>query len=73
MQNIYNEEGRKYTLSEYFKKVNNVGLFEITSKKYGHMITGTYDQILEGLRSVYFGACIQDINVDEYGTTLVLR
>lgn len=72
MQNIYNEDGRKYTLREYFEKVNNEGLFKIESKIFGHCITGEYDYIKGMLRKDLFSACIQAIDANKYGTTITI-
>lgn len=71
-QELINQDGRKYTLMEFFKEFTE-GLFEICSIKNGHLITGTKEQIQAGLRSHLFGSCVQYIEVDEYGTTVYLR
>jgi hypothetical protein len=72
-QNIYNEDGKKYTLQEYFNKVNNKGLFQIKSKIFGNCITGTYEYIKGMLRKDLFSSCIQAIDTDEYGTIITIR
>ena len=72
---IYNKDGRKMTLSEYFKTLDDKsGVFEIKSLKNNETwLCGTYRKLREHLRKDLWCICLQGIEIDEYGTTLLVR
>lgn len=77
---IYNADGRKMTLSEYFRTAKDKsGTFEVRSisKQFGFdngvLVCGTFDQCKSDLDKKFYGMCLQGIEVDKYGTSLLVR
>lgn len=72
MEDIRNAQGQKYTLCEFLKQAEGE-IFQIESKIFGHMITGSKDYINGHLQKVYFGGCVQGVDITEYGTIIYVR
>ena len=63
-QELINKDGRKYTISEFFKEYTD-GIYSLYSIKGGHIGIGTADQFLSDLNKKTFGACVQYIETSE--------
>lgn len=68
--------GRKHTLWELTREIekdNPDEPVEIISEKSGLVWCGRAKNISTDLTSRYLKRCVQDISIDEYGITLVMR
>ena len=67
---------RKRTLWEFaneIEKDNPNEVVEIISEKNGLVWSGHARNITAGLTKAYCKRCVQEISIDEYGITLVMR
>lgn len=67
---------RKRTLTEIAREIENDNpneVVEVISKKSGRVWCGRAKNITADLTEAYRKHCVQEISVDEYGITLVMR
>jgi hypothetical protein len=67
---------RKRTLSELAREIENDNpdeVVEVISEKNGLMWCGHAKNLAADLCDSYLKRCVQEISIDEYGITLVMR
>lgn len=67
---------RKRTLAEMAREIerdNPMEVVEIISEKNGLVWCGHAKNITEALTDRYIKRCVQELSIDEYGITIVMR